>query len=65
MNKGKVIRRPKDRIKSSAAEWVAKKFGVDKNYVYAILRGTFKYGIAAEVKKAYEQKYAELKEILN
>ncbi len=55
----------RDRIKTQVVAWIAQEYKVDKNYIYAILRGDFNYGIAEEVKKDYAAKYAELESVLS
>ena len=55
----------RDRIKTIAVRWAAEKFGVDKNYVYGILKGTHVAGQCEEIKKAFDEKYKELKGILS
>jgi hypothetical protein len=54
----------RDRSKTQAVNWTASKFKVTSAYVYGVLAGTFNSGIADEIKKSFNEKYNELKIIL-
>ena len=66
MNENTEKRRPKsDAMKTLCVNYLSKQFEVDRNYIYAILKGTLKPPISDDVKSAYNKKYAELKQVLS
>jgi hypothetical protein len=65
MNKNTKKRTPKNTTRAAAVKWVAKKFECTNGYVYGVLDKTFSGGISNEVRKAYDEKYAELQQVLS
>lgn len=65
MNKYTKKHPPRDREKTQAVNWVAKKFAVSSQYVYGILNGLYTNGQADDIKKAFFLKYDQLKKILS
>jgi hypothetical protein len=54
-----------DRIKTIAVHAVAKECSVTTAYVYGVVKGTYINGKSDDVKKAYNEKYTELQQILS
>lgn len=65
MNKSSKKYTKRDREKTQAVNWVAKKFEVVPQYVYGILNGQHTSGRSEEIKAAFRAKYAELKKVLS
>lgn len=63
MNKGKA--KKYDGVRAQAIKWVAEKNEVTREYVRAAIYGTSNYGRAPQLKKEFEEKYNELKSVLN
>ena len=66
MNKNTIKKRVKtDRVKTICVNWLAEKYDVDRNYIYGIIKGTYKPDYADMVKRDYRDKYEEVKELFN
>jgi len=57
--------RSRDPQKTIAVKWVASKWHVTNAYVYDIINGKYDGGEADNIRRAYRQKYEELKAILS
>jgi hypothetical protein len=60
----RIKRTPRDRVKAEVVKWLANKYQVAQNTVYYILRGEFNSPIAQDVLRDYNQKYSQLKKVL-
>jgi len=63
MNKSRTI--VYDANRAAAIKWTAAKFGCTREYVRAVILGTSKGGRTAEILKAFQDKYAEIQELLS
>lgn len=64
-SKKKTKRPPYDVKRAAAIKWVATKFKVTEPYVRNVLNGFATYGQSDEIKQAFNQKYAEIKQVLS
>lgn len=64
-SKKKAKRQPYDLKRAAAVKWTAREFRVTEPYVRNVLNGLATYGLSDDIRRAFNKKYAELKQVLS